>query len=432
MVKIETHCKVTIFAMLLLLVSMPSSLHGQSSRFQFRGKVLDRKTFTPVAGVNITVAGSRRGCSSNQNGEFMMNIYTRPVFLNVSHLNYEPQKIWLDSTSNTITILLNPASRLLQEVEIRAKSEPEPFFRDNKYSVLDYEIDDSLVFLLVYRFRINYSEILCKSVTGDTIARSGTFPFKPKGLFLDCMNNLHLLTEDSVYQIYLNKEKLSIAYVKDIKLFRLFLADCVAATDTLLFFRKESPDHLSVEFSMVNRRTSQRQTLSSVGDEQKLKMLRRNPQDFKYLAMDTPPRSYDDVITWLWLKKIVYKTNASSLHKIDDILCIFNTADYTLELFTLRGEFTSKLKMPVPDIHEGRWTSEIHIDNVDHKAYTSFLTKGGNFTLFRINLNTGELKKMLSAVHDFPQKPRICKGFLYYLYDFPGEGDNRRLFRQKL
>ena len=98
----------------------------------------------------------------------------------------------------------------------------------------------------------------------------------------------------------------------------------------------------------------------------------------------------------------------------------------------MRGELTSKLKMPVHDIHEGSWTTEIYIDNIDHKAYTSFLTKGGNFTLYRINLNTGELKRILSADHGFPQKVSIHHNFLYYVYDTPGEGDNQRLYRLKL
>ena len=133
-----------------------------------------------------------------------------------------------------------------------------------------------------------------------------------------------------------------------------------------------------------------------------------------------------------WLKKIVYKTNTSSLHRIDDLLGIFNTANYTLDLYTLNGWFISKLKLPVKDITEGRWTTEIYIDKIDYKAYTSFLTKGGNFTLYQVDLNTGELKRKLSAKQGYPQKVKVYKNFLFYLYDIPGEGDNKQLFRQKL
>jgi hypothetical protein len=418
---------------MILLILAGSTVSAQNKRYQFKGTVLDKETRAPISGVNLNVAGTRRGCSTNLNGEFSMTVYSRPVFLNVSHLGYESKKLWLDSAMSTITILLNPASLILQELEIKAKNDPVPFFRDNKYSVLDYEVDSNLVYLLIYRFRLDHSELICKSVSGDTIAHTSILPFRPTGLFLDCMHNLHVLTADSVYQVFRRNGSIDISFAVDIKKFRIFLADCVISTDSLLFFRKESPDQLSVEFYQVNRYTSQKQLLSAVGDQKKLEMLRQNPEEYKYLVMPTSPRNIDEVITWQWLKKIVYKTNTSSLHQIDDILCVFNTADYTLELYTRRGEFSSRLKMPIPEITgAGRWTSEIHIDNIDHKAYTSFLTKGGNFTLYKVNLNTGELKLSLPAEHGFPRKIRVHHNFLFYLHDFPGEGDNKHLFRQKL
>ena len=414
---------------------------AQNKRFLFSGKVLDRVTYQPVSGVNLTVAGSRRGCSTNQSGAFSMTVYTRPVFINVSHIGYESQKIWLDSATNTITLLLNPVRQELQEVEIKAINKPLPFFKDNKYSVLDYEVDSNLVYLLIYRFRLNKSELLCKSLEGDTISRSGIIPFKPSGLFLDCLHNLHVLTEDSSYQVVRKKDSIFLCYPSDIKLFRTFLSDCVTSTDSMLFFRKESPDQLSVEFYQVNRNSKEKQLLAAMGDEAKLKMLRENPEEYQYLIMREPPKNgmtedgdilIGNVAAWQWLKKIVYKANTSSLHRIDDVLGVFNTTKYTLDLYTMNGLFFSKLKMPIRDITEGRWTTEIYVDNIDHKAYTSFLTKGGNFTLYQINLNTGDLKRELSAEQSFPQKIRVHRHFLFYLYDIPGEGDNKYLFRQKL
>ncbi len=423
------------FAFLLIIVILicyAAGVTAQNQRFQFKGKVLDKETRVAIPRVNISIEGSRRGCSTNQNGEFSIVIYTRPVFINVSHLGYETQKLWLDSATNSMTILLNPFNQTLQEVEIVAKNKPEPFFKDNKYSVLDYKVVNDLVYLLIYRFRYNRSELLLKSVSGDTVARSGIFPFRPTGLFHDCLGNVHVLSNDSAYQVYNEKEVLRLYSAVDINRFRSILADCVTSTDSLLFFRKESPDQLSVEFYQVDRHNSKKQLLCAVGDDEKLKMLRRNPEDYQFLLMQTPPRNQDYILTWQWLKKIIYRTNASSLQRIGDFLCVFNTSDFTIEVYTMRGELTSKLKMPVHDIHEGSWTTEIYIDNIDHKAYTSFLTKGGNFTLYRINLNTGELKRILSADHGFPQKVSIHHNFLYYVYDTPGEGDNQRLYRLKL
>ena len=415
----------------ILLAFSSTFLMAQNKRFQINGQVLDRETQAALTGVNISMEGTRGGCSTNQFGEFYMISYTLPVYINLSYVGYESQKIYLDNTSNSIVVQLKRASRILQEVEIKAKNDPVPFFKDNKYSVLDYEVDSNLVYLLIYRFRVSRSELLYKSIDGDTIARSGIFPFKPTMLFIDCMHNLHVLTDDSAYQVIRCKGILTLGYPTEIKRFRSTLIDCVISTDSSLFFRKESPDQLSVEFFQVDRQTRKKKVFSSVSDEQKLMMLRQNPGDYHLLIQNKPPRTYEAAVAWLWVKKILYKTNTSSMHKIDNQICVFNTADYTLGFYTLSGDFTSKLKMPVEKFSNGRWTTDIYIDDIEHKAYTSFRT-GGMITLCRIDLNTGELKRPFSIVHNFPHKIKVYNNILFYLYDIPGEGDNKHLFKQKL
>jgi hypothetical protein len=398
---------------------------------QFKGKVLDRETRAAIKGANITLSNTRRGTSSNENGDFSLTIYNIPVFINVSHVGYETQRIWFDNTSPFITILLNPAASILPEVEIKARNEPVPFFKDNQYSALDYEVDSSMVYLLIYRFRLHHSELLCKSMTGDTVARSGPLQFRPTELFRDCMGNIHVLGTDSAYQVWRGDDHLTLLYPAGISRFNSTLRDCVASTDTFLFFRKAAPDGLSIDFYTIDRKTSRKKYINSVRDEAKLKLLHDNPMDYYYLMMDTIPGDGDQAAEWQWVKKILYKNNKSTLHRVGDILCIFNTADFTMTLYTLTGEFTSKLKMPVEEIKEGRWTSEIYIDNKENKAYTSF-RKGELYTLYRIDLNTGELKRKLTTDHEFPQKIRVHNNFLFYLYTIPGTGDNKYLYRQKL
>ena len=406
-------------------------LPAQNKRMLFKGTVLDRETRQVIKGANITISGTRRGTTSDGSGDFSITIYNLPVYMNVSHVGYETQRIWLDNPFPSITILLNPATTSLPEVEIKAKHQPEPFFKDNQYSVLDYEVDSNRVYLLIYRFRLVNSELICKSVDGDTIARSGLLHFKPASLLHDCMGNIHVLSTDSVYQVKREGDHLIFFYHADLAKFRSVLSNCVASTENLLFFRKESPTRLSAEFYTVDRKNSRRQYLASVNDKARLKLLRDNPYDHFLLMLDTIPGDAGTAAEWAWVKKILYKPNSSSLYKIGDLMGIFNSTEYTLSLYTLNGEYTSKLKMPVEAVKDGKWTTEIYIDEMYRKAYTSF-KKGEIFTIYRIDLNTGELKRTVSIEHSFPQKIRIHNNFLFYLYDLPAEGDNRHLFRQKL
>lgn len=327
--------------------------------------------------------------------------------------------------------MLKLQAQMLKEVEIKAENEPELFFKDTQYSVLDYTVDSNQVYMLIYRFRRAESEVLCLSISGDTASSSGSLQFRPNELFHDCLGHIHVLSHDSAYQVFKDYTILRLIYASEIERFRRTLSDCVASAGDLLFFRKVSRNQLGVEFYTINRLTSERQHLTNANDEEKLKMLRRNPDDNSLMMMSGIPDGREAFQEYVWVKKILYKPNTSTLHKIDDMLCVFNTADYTLELYTLGGEFTSKLKMQVQETRDGRWTTEIYIDKIEQKAYTSFL-KNGRMTLYRIDLNNGNLRRIASTPHMYPQKVKVHNNFLFYLYDIPGEGDNKHMFRQKL
>jgi hypothetical protein len=394
------------------------------------GKVQDEKTLCGIPEANISIGGTKSGCTTNQNGEFSFYITTFPVIIIISHLGYETQQVWLDFAPAGFTILMKPVASMLKEVEIKAINEPEIFFKDERYSVLDYEVDRTLVYLLIYRFRLAKSELLCKSLDGDTIARSGTLSFIPTGLFLDCLRHVHILSQDSAYQVYVHNDTLALAYVFDILRFKSIISDCVASTDSGLIFRKESFDHQTVDFYRIDRKSSQKQSFASVSDETKIMMLRKNPADLYLLLMESIPDSNNYMIEWAWVNKILYKPNKSVLYRIGDTISVFNTTDGTIDLYDLNGKFMKGLTMAIQEKNKGNWTKEIYIDHTIHLPYTSFL-KNGKLTFYQIDLNTGALTRMLTASHVFPDKPRIHNNYLFYLYDLPGTGDNKQLCRQK-
>ncbi|MBN1197880.1 MAG: carboxypeptidase-like regulatory domain-containing protein, partial [Bacteroidales bacterium] len=255
------------FICFLLFCLTGSPVGAQQPSMFFFGKVVDRETRQPVSSVNIRFTGTESGSSTNDKGEFSFFIDTIPVYMIVSHLGYETQRIWLDNTSSSITVMLRPQAAMLKEVEIKAVNEPLPFFKDRHYSVLDFEADSSRIYLIVYRYRLAQSELICMSYTGDTLTRSGPLAIRPKELFRDCMGNVHLLTTDSAYQIFRNSERLILLYPNEIKRFRLSLQDCVASAGDLLYFKQMSRDGMQVQFFAINRKTRKRQYLTESVDE---------------------------------------------------------------------------------------------------------------------------------------------------------------------
>jgi len=402
-----------------------------AQEYHFSGTILDKETGTGIPNANISIVGTSQGCISSSNGEFSIKSDTLPVNMIISHVGYKSRRIWLENDPAPFTVLMEASVQTLKEVEIIDKNKPYPFFKDSKYAVLDYQADQDLIYLLIYRFNLSRSELLCKSFYGDTIVPSYVLPFKPAELFMDCLGYMHVLSRDSAYQVYLGKDSLRLIHHHSIEKFMATLENCAASTESALYFRNESRDHQVVEFYMIDRDSYKKTYISSVRDDMKLKMLYKNPLDMYYACTDTFPDSFQGMAEWMWVNQILYTPNESTLIKIGDTLCIFSTVDGTLELTGLDGQFLGERKMPVVEKSSGNWTKEIYVDQVTGIPYTAF-EKYGKVMLYRIDLPTGNIEHVATTFHTFPQRISVHHDHLFYIYDTPGEGDNKHLFKQKL
>jgi hypothetical protein len=430
---------------LVILFLLPEEVFAQKSYRFFYGKVYDRVTRQPVNMVNFTVSPSKAGTVSDNRGEFSLYVDTIPSIMTVSHVGYQTKRIILDTATYKMTLYLDPVVRQLEEVVISAKPS-ETIFKDVHYAVLDYEIDSGYVFLLVYRYRFSKAELLCRTPGGDTVARSGLLNFTPRKVALDCIGYIHVLGDDSAYQVFRAGGDLKLIHPVTIRKYDEILGDCVASTTDLLYFKRTTDFGLGTEFYTINRKNKSRKFISQFRDEKMSKMLRRNPEDLWLLMNSSQPEqegqsmseSIDDVkaaneanAQWTWVRRIQYPPIKSFLYRIGEFICVFNIPGHQMEFFDLDGNYSYKMQLKVDIKGEGRWTQEVIIDRFYLRVYTTFL-KNGMVTLYEIDLNTGELTRKMSVVHPYPQKLRIFENYLYYLYDDPIQPDNKMLFRQKI
>ncbi len=207
-----------IMAWVFILWLCPFMLCGQEQYRFFYGRVVDQETKKGLANVNLSLRGTRIGTITGKRGDFSFFTDSIPAILEVSHLGYNTKEIVLDETSYSMLIYLTKGVTELSEVEIKATIK-EPFYQDPFYAVRDYEIDGGLVYLLVFRVRLLNSEVICKNIYGDTVARSEVMRFFPNRLFRDCMGYMHVLSDDSGFQIHRSGKKVntdSSRWVKEI------------------------------------------------------------------------------------------------------------------------------------------------------------------------------------------------------------------------
>jgi hypothetical protein len=441
------------FLLFLLLAFCLSGkpLAGQVHYRFYYGKVLISDNGKPLTNVNISFEGSKMGSVTDEKGAFSLYIDTIPIFMIVSHIGFKTKRILLDGTSNSMTLYMDREIRELQEVVIKA-NKIEPYFKDVHYTIRDYEIDSGLVYLLIYRNRISREELICKNLEGDTVACTGILSFTPISLYKDCLGYLQVVGEDTVYQVYRNNKVLQLIHGVSIAKFNEIMVNCVASTSQIMFFKKMVTLGQGVQYYGVDRVSRKRYEVTQVVDEKKAKMLRRNPEDawalmrvqpdyfsqsnnlqrnepdISKVELDSGRKGFDE---WNFTNKILYRPVKTALYKVDKFICIFNIPARQLEFFDTTGNYSYKLKINVEQINAGRWSGDIFLDETRSKIYTTFLKSTGT-GFYRIDLNTGELHKTLSLIHPFPQKIRIYKSQVYYLYSVPGDQENKILYRQDL
>ena len=230
---------------LLLCMAGPACIAQKRYNF-FYGKVIETGIKSNLSGVNLSIEGTRIGTVTDKTGAFSFFTDTIPATLTVSYIGFETKTILLDATSFSLRLYLTRKATELKEVEIRANRN-EPFFKDEHYSVLDYETDSNMVYLLIYRQYLTKAELICKTLEGDTVATSAPLYFKPVKLFKDCLGNLHVLSHDSGFQVFRMAYQLLLIHPVNLKKFDNVLNNCVAATPDILFFQNVTDRGLGVE-----------------------------------------------------------------------------------------------------------------------------------------------------------------------------------------
>ncbi len=429
----------------IFLSQLPVSISAQNSNgILFHGRVFDRVSNAPVDNVNFVLQRNNHGTVSNSRGEFSLYSDSIPSVLIVSHIGYVTKKVILDSSSCNMMLYLDPDIIQLREAVIRAV----PFeivFKNDHYSVLDYETDSSNIYLLIYRNRLSRSELILINFSGDTLASSGLLPYASMGLHKDCLGAIHILSRDSAYQVF--RESKSLLWFDPVLLTRYLeiVGDCITSTPTQLFIKRTTDFELGTEFFIVDRSNHDIKLITQVRDEKMINMLRKNPEDFWMLQNASPPNqdgkmseSVGEVksanisfVEWNWVKKVVYLPVRSFLYMVGELICVFNIPNLQVEFFNVKGDFSYKTGIGIRPDTPGKWTKDILFDEITSNVYTSYINNG-ILTLYKIDLNSGELIKEISSYYSFPQNVKVYGNYLYYLYDDPVQPDNKMLFRQRI
>jgi hypothetical protein len=419
--------------------------------FVIKGKILDKTSGVPIGDVNIKLEDFPVGTTTSKEGLFSISLEELPVRFIISHIGYQTKIIEItDVFEQEISISLERKTEELDEVVISG-TKVETIYKDEVYSVLDYEFLDDDILLLIYRNSFS-KELILLDPSNDTITKLNTVKIKPLKLFKDCFNAVHVLGKDSAYQLYFHNGRIDLIYPTPVSEFKKLMFPCVTQLNDNIYFKLNFYNELVVEYQYAKEMESQLHFLRRIVDSVKIDLINSNPymrsllniglyNDAEerilnmsdYVAMDDQIKMMNDLrageFEAHYLRKIVLTPVFAPLLKLRDTLVIFNHPQGQIEFYSPNNRLIRTVKINYAD--DPDWVKEIIADEITSNVYCLFL-KSGVYNIRRVNTQNGQIEQILRIYYPFVKKIKVRDGYVFYLYKGMGEGENSKLFRQKM
>ncbi|MEE4257393.1 MAG: carboxypeptidase-like regulatory domain-containing protein [Bacteroidales bacterium] len=439
---------IVIFLMLFF-----SSGSQAQERQQIKGIVFDKESSMHLSGAHVLIEETSYGTITGPDGSFRLYIKDFPVTLKVSHIGFEDRYFTVtdDIKDETLMLGLQFSAELLEGVTISDKK-AELIFKDEAYSVLDFEFHENGLMLLIYRNRLNRSELVLLSTMNDTLAMLQDLPGRAHSLFRDCRDFILYTTIDSAYQVHYTGGELQLIYPMDIATFRPVADAFKAFHDRYYYFSMNSFFDQVINYVRYDTASGKYFPFKTVSDERNMKILKDNPEDMSllYSAMSDEmeldllledadgasvfKKGNHNLARYIsrqahFLKACVYYPVYAPLFKSNDELILFNHPESMIEFLSPEGKiirttYISHHKMD-------NWKPLILKDDIYDKYYVVF-EKLNRLSLRLIDLNTGMLGPVNEMFYPAIRKIQVRNGYAYFTYRQPGSIDRTMLFRQKL
>jgi hypothetical protein len=464
-----------ITCLVVLLFTFHSIVLSQT--IVFKGNVKDEQTLKPVADVNIMVNGATSGTSTDGAGNFSLKIDKIPAIIRFTCVGYEVASYAITGVPKApIEFQLRPKTYSLPEVDISSKKYSY-LFKDQDYSVLDYEIMGENLVLIIYRYQLKQSELVLLARNGDTLSFSPLPEVPPSKLFKDFLANVHYISKDqNAFQFRYNGQFGRIEFYRGITVdsLKASLKQYIFKLWGRWYFQEKLANGFGTAIGFHDQKTGKHyirtfineNKLARYSDDQAFygrwnyhmflsdsteKSLLPRPDEF----YTTPEFDFGSGELRGWM----VDNNETRAHQVefykmifpvvktpDDLIAFFNFATDTIELMNGNGKIIStvpisfhkavKAKTGSRNVirlsdSEWRWGSQVLTDEYSREVYTVFL-KNGMVKIQKVDLETGILKSGTVLPFPFPEKIEIYKGDAYFLVKSDGSNDKWKLVKCKI
>ncbi len=383
--------------------------------------------------VNIYLNESLQGTISKDDGTFEIQIDSLPALIVFSSVGYTRR--FFNLTRRPQEPFTVPLSRSLHEipiVEITGKRKAINITNHHDLFVVDYDFYDDHILLLGHPGkRSRKVHLLLMDRNGKQLIRKEVRA--GVNLYRDPFNNLHLLAQDTAYQLYFDEEDIQLLYPTDkatfLKVFPEFLRvyqDKIilrqfAFEDQALMYYFYQPADSSVNRIWAQATAEVYREVNGWMTRIRITPTGKSSTNFDLFNADER-----------FIKMAFYAPIFCPLEIVKDTIYVFNFNNGLIETIGPEG-YPVKSPTLMNFYTFPGWQKKIYADQATNKVYTQFMDKG--ITVLReVNLKTGLLKKEEIRIPDFAyiRKILVHNGYLFFLYQEKHYPKFQRLYRMEL
>lgn len=407
--------KRVIFQLLLFSAFV---MQGQTIKIAFH--VYNESNSSPVQYCYVLVQGKNASVMSDDSGFASISALTSDTIV-VYQAGFKLKKMLASDIKPKV--LLSPKDIQLSEVVIKARS-IEKFHEQNNTVYLEFEFYDDFLLCIVNKGKINSLQLL--DIRGNIVSEL-VLPAGSDRLHKDCFDNVHVISSDSIYQVYYDYSALGLLKAFSFVKYFSLLSACECSygnsyifkmkhyrdlKNTYCFYDEKIPgksrfiacasdslaiDGFNLDFNLnffLNERRKGAGYMTSVSEIQK--------------HLD----QYRESIILSDRYSNLLRPVESEMKRVDTNFFLVDYTNKTIQKFSLHGELQTKTFL----MHFEKINSRMYLDD-DAKfiVYTS-MSKSGKLTLFRFDpLKVNFTHEFSISNYPFINKFRIKGNHIYFL-----------------
>lgn len=260
----------------------------------------------------------------------------------------------------------------------------------------------------------------------------------PKELYRDCLETIHLVYSDSIYETALFDNSIGIFQAKATAGIFNLLKSCVYMDDNNLIKYNYSKKNQCIEYVAIDIQTKQFRTLYVGEDRNYIKGIEEFSKD-NTMSDEALFHTMDPdmlrIARGKWDKQKLYELVLTlpayvPMIEVNDSLIIFDHRSDSAVVFTKEG--IRVRSYPILYQYFSGWKNELITNLEKTKIYARYESEGIT-TLREINPHNGKTARVITLEkHAFPEHLQINGDFVYYLYKDYLDNSIHHLYKQSL